>query len=292
MIGFLLVDKPANASSHDVIRHLRRVTGIRRIGHAGTLDPLATGLLVVAVGRAARLLEYAQGLSKRYRAVVRLGQSTLSYDAETAVVTKRPFAHITPRQIEEALANFRGDILQKPPAYSAIKRDGQPLYKLARKGVEVEVESRPVTIYTLSLLDIHLPDVVLDVQCSSGTYIRSLAHDLGEALGCGGHLTALRRTAVGAFTVEQAVPLAALTAETWHMHLLPLDTAVFHLPRLNVTSEETTCLLLGQTIPQSTQHTTGQIARVYSPDGRFLGIVTAVEAQWKPKKMFPDDSKD
>ncbi len=289
MIGFLLVDKPSGASSHDVIRQLRRVTGIRRIGHAGTLDPLATGLLVVAVGRAARLLEYAQGLPKRYRAVVRLGQSTLSYDAETEVVAERPFTHITPDQIEETLVNFRGDILQKPPAYSAIKRDGQPLYKLARKGIDVAVEPRPVTIYALTLLGMNLPDVVLDVQCSSGTYIRSLAHDLGEALGCGGHLTALRRTAVGDFLVEQAVPLGALTAENWQTHLLPLDTAVSHLPRFETTPEEAASLLLGQAIPQSTQLATGQIARAYSADGRFLGIVTAKEDQWKPKKMFPDE---
>jgi tRNA pseudouridine55 synthase len=289
MIGFLLIDKPANISSHDVIRHLRRVTGIRRIGHAGTLDPLATGLLVVAVGRAARLLEYAQGLPKRYRAVVRLGQSTLSYDAETEVVAERPFAHITPRQIEDALQSFRGDILQKPPAYSAIKRDGQPLYKLARKGQDVTVEPRPVTIYELSLLETRLPELVLDVQCGSGTYIRSLAHDLGELLGCGGHLTALRRTAVGDFSVEQAVPLAALSAETWQTHLLPLDTAVSHLPRLETTPEDTARLLLGQAIAQNTQHTAGQIARAYSADGRFLGIVTAEEEQWKPKKMFPHE---
>lgn len=289
MIGFLLIDKPANISSHDVIRQLRRVTGVRRIGHAGTLDPLATGLLVVAVGRAARLLEYAQGLPKRYRAVVRLGQSTLSYDAETEVVVERPFTHITPRQIEDALAHFRGDILQKPPAYSAIKRDGQPLYKLARKGEDVTVEPRPVTIYELSLLETRLPELVLDVQCGSGTYIRSLAHDLGEALGCGGHLTALRRTAVGDFWVDRAVPLAAFTAETWQTHLLPLDTAVSHLPRFETTPEEAASLLLGQAIPQSTQLATGQIARAYSADGRFLGIVTAKEDQWKPKKMFPHE---
>lgn len=285
--GILSVDKPTGITSHDVVGRLRRIAGTRRVGHAGTLDPIATGVLVLAIGRATRLLEYVQGQAKQYRATVRLGQTTATYDAEGEIEEERPFAHLTPAAIATALAPFRGTITQQPPAYSAIKQDGQPLYKLARKGIAVDVPTREVTIYDLTLVSVDLPDVVLDVHCSTGTYIRSLAHDLGAALGCGGHIVALRRTAIGAFAVAESVALDGLTADNWRSYLLPPDTAVAHLPRLDLTATAADQLLLGQLAPRLPAQPPDELVRAYAPDGGFIGIVNGVEDFWKPKKMFP-----
>jgi tRNA pseudouridine55 synthase len=198
--GVLCVDKPLGMTSHDVVGRTRRVAGLRRVGHAGTLDPLATGVLLLCLGRAARLIEYLVGHDKVYETTVRLGQTTATYDAEGEVLAERPFLHLTLSQIEAALEAFRGDIVQQPPIYSAIKQGGQPLYKLARQGkTEVARPYRPVTIHELTRLSWEPPHLSLRIACSSGTYIRSLGYDLGEALGCGGHLSALRRLAVGRF---------------------------------------------------------------------------------------------
>jgi tRNA pseudouridine55 synthase len=286
MEGLLNIDKPGGMTSHDVVDRLRRVSKVRRVGHAGTLDPLATGVLLVCVGRTTRLVEYLVGQSKTYVTTVRLGQTTNTYDAEGEVVQERPFTHITPTVIEQTLAQFRGTIQQIPPLYSAIKKDGQPLYKLARRGEIVEVPAREVTLYELELLSLALPDVELRVMCSSGTYIRSLAHDLGEALGCGGHVARLRRTAVGDFSIEDATPLADLTAENVAAKLLPGDTAVGHLPRLDLPSADITSLELGQFVACQPDQVPAELARVYGEAGRFVGIVTAVEGQWRPKKIF------
>ena len=284
--GVLNVEKPAGMTSHDVVNQLRRVTSIRRIGHAGTLDPLATGVLLLCVGRATRLVEYLVGQHKEYVATVRLGQVTDTYDAEGTVGEERPFAHITPIQFQQALDLFRGPIQQKPPIYSAIKQNGQPLYKLARQGLKVDVPLRNVTIYELELLDWALPEVRLRVVCSSGTYIRSLAHDMGQALGCGGHIAALRRTAVGEFTVATAVPLARLAAENWREHLLPMDTAVAHLPRLDLTAAEAEQLQNGQRLPRQPHQTPAPLTRAYDPAGQFVGVVVVNETHLKARKMF------
>ncbi|MBA3530322.1 MAG: tRNA pseudouridine(55) synthase TruB, partial [Ardenticatenales bacterium] len=193
--GLLIVDKPQGMTSHDVVARLRRVTRMKKIGHAGTLDPLATGVLVLALGKGTRTLEYLTGQDKVYEATVYLGQSTDSYDAEGEVLTRHEGALPEQSEVEAALDAFRGDIWQKPPIFSALKQGGEPLYKKARRGESVEIEARPVTIYNLVLTFWNPPEVGLYVHCSKGTYIRSLAHDLGVALGVGGHLKALRRTA-------------------------------------------------------------------------------------------------
>ncbi|MBK7893764.1 MAG: tRNA pseudouridine(55) synthase TruB [Anaerolineaceae bacterium] len=285
--GILCVNKPLGLTSHDVVGRVRRLAGLRRVGHAGTLDPLATGVLLLALGRAARLIEYLVGHDKVYETTVRLGQTTATYDAEGDVLEERPFLHLTLSQIEEALTPFRGDILQQPPIYSAIKQGGQPLYKLARQGkTDVERPYRPVTIHQLTLLSWEPPHLALRIGCSSGTYIRSLGYDLGEALGCGGHLSGLRRLAVGDFGLETAVPLDDLTPDNITAHLLPPDTAVRHLPRLNLPETAAADLLQGKPIAQ-TNEPSAELVRAYGPDGHFLGIVTAEGDQWRAHKMFP-----
>lgn len=284
--GILNIDKPGGMTSHDVIQRIRRLTRIRRVGHAGTLDPLATGVLLVCVGRAARLVEYLVGHDKVYETAVRLGQTTNTYDAEGEVVRERPFAHVTPGQIEQTLTQFRGSIQQKPPLYSAIKKEGRPLYKLARAGIKVDLPPRDVTVYALELLAVDLPQIRLHVACSSGTYVRSLAYDLGEALGCGGHVMELRRTAVDDFTVATAVPLDDLTETNWQDYLLASDTAVAHLPRLDLTAAETSQLQNGQRPPRPANQPPASLLRAYDPAGQFVGTITAHEEYLQARKIF------
>ena len=209
----LPVDKPGGLSSFGVIRRLRPLLGTRKIGHAGTLDPMATGLLVCLVGReATRLQDRFMGLPKIYTGTIRLGISTDSYDAEGEVTAERDASGVTDEQLGAARERFLGDITQRPPMHSAVKVGGERLYKKARRGEEIERAARPVTIYRFDLTERRGDAVDFVVECSKGTYVRSLAHDLGEALGVGAHLAALRRTAIGPFTVEEAWTLAGLEA--------------------------------------------------------------------------------
>lgn len=285
--GLLNIDKPAGITSHDVVARVRRVTGVRRVGHAGTLDPIATGVLLVGVGQATRLLEYLVGQPKTYEARLRLGQATNTYDTEGEITAERPFSHITSTQIATHLTPFRGQIEQQPPIYSAIKKDGQPLYKLARQGIEVDVPLRQVTIYALEMLAFAAPFVDLRVTCSAGTYIRSLAHDLGETLGCGAHLTGLRRTAIGDFGIETAVSLPDLTPDNLHDYLQPPDTAVSHFPPLILSREEAQQWQQGMRVtPQPDQPIDAELVRTYDENGRFLGISTAQAGHWQPKKVL------
>ncbi|GAB5552178.1 MAG: tRNA pseudouridine(55) synthase TruB [Saprospiraceae bacterium] len=206
----LLVDKPQDWTSFDVvnkIRHkIKRRLGVKKIkvGHAGTLDPMATGLLIICTGKATKTIDGYQGMPKTYTGTIRLGSTTPSFDAETPVDAQYPIDHITNEAIEAARQQFIGDLEQIPPVFSAIKVDGQPLYKKARKGIEVKVEPRPVSIYSFEVTRIDLPEVDFEVRCSKGTYIRSLAHDFGKALDSGAHLIALRRTAIGEYKVNDA----------------------------------------------------------------------------------------
>ncbi len=287
LTGILVVDKPIGLSSHDVVNHVRRLSGVRRIGHAGTLDPLATGVLLLCMGRAARLIEYLVGQDKTYETAVRLGQSTTTYDAEGELVAERPFAHLTRPEVETALEQFRGPIQQVPPLYSAIKQDGQPLYKRARQGQTVTVAARDVTVYALDLVDWQPPLLYLRLVCSSGFYVRALAHDLGEALGSGGYVAALRRTAVGPFTVHQATPLADITADSLPASLHPAARAVAHLPRLELSQTAVARLLIGQRLERQTDHPLHTLVSVYDEAGAFSGILRAEDGYWQPHKMFP-----
>jgi tRNA pseudouridine55 synthase len=288
--GILNVDKPLGITSHDVVSQVRRVAGTRRVGHGGTLDPLASGVLVVAVGVATRLLEYVVGQPKTYEAVVRLGQTSTTYDAEGALsppdAALEPLGALDNELLERVLDGFRGSIEQIPPMFSAVKREGQPLYKLARQGIEVTREARAVTIYDLTLVSWQPPDLKLRVSCSAGTYVRSLAHDLGQALGTGGYLAALRRMAVGTFVVDEAVQLERLNPATFAESLLPPDHAVTHLPRLDIDADMARRLRAGQGIPFSAGERPGEQARAYAPAGDFVGIVTATGGYWKPRKIF------
>ncbi|MBP9500540.1 MAG: tRNA pseudouridine(55) synthase TruB [Candidatus Promineofilum sp.] len=282
--GFIVIDKPVGPTSHDVVGRVRRLSGVRRVGHAGTLDPLASGVLLVGLGRATRFIEYLVGLPKVYETTIRLGVATTTYDAEGEIVSERPVA-LTLDEIAAALDAFRGPIRQRVPAFSAVKRDGQPLYKQARRGETPDLPERDVTIYELEMLAWESPDLTLRVAASSGTYIRSLAHDLGQALGPGGHITALRRTAVGEFTVAEAVTLDALTPDNVAGFLRPPELAVAHLPRATFNDEEEARLGNGRRVAAPGDVASGEAA-AFGPGGRFLGIVAVEEGEWRPRKMI------
>jgi tRNA pseudouridine55 synthase len=285
--GILIVDKPQGLTSHDVVARLRRLTRMKKIGHAGTLDPLATGVLVLALGKATRTLEYLTAHDKVYEAIVLLGESTDSYDAEGEVLTRHEGPLPDEQAIEAALDDFRGDIWQKPPLFSALKQGGEPLYKKARRGEQVEVEARPVTIYNLALTFWRAPDVGLYVHCSKGTYIRSLAHDLGAALGVGGHLKALRRTASGAFTLADAHDLAVLehaTAEEIAGLLLPVGAGLERIPALTVENDAIASLRHGQALPAPEGE---GLRRAVDAAGRLIALLRWREGRgWQPEKVF------
>lgn len=205
--GILLIDKPAGITSHDVVDHVRRRFGIRRVGHTGTLDPAATGLLILLLGHATRQARFFLESDKSYLATLSLGITTDTLDAQGQVLKTHPVGLLTPDQIESVCQRFRGEIEQLVPAYSAVQIQGRRSYALARAGIAIPPTHRKVIIHRLEILGIRLPEVDLEISCSKGTYIRSLCADIGEALGCGGHLKALRRTRIGSFSIEQAVKL-------------------------------------------------------------------------------------
>ena len=295
--GLILLDKPSGPTSHDMVYAVRRGSGEKRVGHAGTLDPLATGLLVMCLGPATRLSEYLAGKGKRYRAQARLGQSTTTYDSQGEVTATS--AAIPDRQaVEAALAEFRGAQQQVPPAFSAVKRGGQKAYELARRGEAVVLEPRSIVVHTLELVDWQPPDAVLELHCSAGTYVRSLAHDLGQRLGCGAHLTALRRTASGGLTVDQAVTLdvlqEAFARRDWRQYLLAADSALADWPAVHLTAEGAARVQRGQAVPMEPGFVAPdneQLGRAYNPDDRFIAVVRADPAAgvWRPDKVFALD---
>lgn len=281
--GLIVIDKPVGPTSHDVVARLRRLAGLRRVGHAGTLDPLASGVLLVCLGRATRFVEYLVGLDKVYETTIRLGQATTTYDAEGEVTAERPVT-VSEADILATLSAFRGIIHQRVPPYSAVKRGGRPLYERARRGEVIDLPEREVVISALDLPAFDPPLLTLRVICSSGTYIRSLAHDLGEALGCGGHVTALRRTAVGRFALADAAELDLLTPENIAGRLLPPEAAVAHLPQITFSDEDAIRLGHGLRVPAPQDTSAGDTA-AFGADGRFLGIVAADNGEWRARKM-------
>jgi tRNA pseudouridine55 synthase len=285
--GFLPVDKPLGLSSHHIVAKVRRGGQIKQVGHAGTLDPLATGLLIVCVGAATRLSEYVMGGQKTYLATVRLGQTTTTYDAEGEITAEHNTDHLTEAHVVAAVAGFQGQMQQVPPMYSAIKQNGQKLYDLARRGQDVERPPRQVWLET-TLLSCALPNLSLQVRCSAGTYIRSLAYDLGMALGVGGHLSSLRRTASGHF--NQLLPWETLTAAfadgQWQNHLISEQAALADWPSLFLDSEAATRVRHGLRLPRGNHSGDVSLARAYAPDGRFLAVLTAEGDLWQPHKVF------
>jgi tRNA pseudouridine55 synthase len=226
--GVLLVDKPGEHTSHDVVARLRRKLNMKRIGHAGTLDPMATGLMIVLIGKATKISQYLISLDKEYEGTVELGKVTDSQDADGEVLETRPVPPLTEAEVRAAMKGFLGDQYQTPPMYSAIKIDGVPLYKSARKGVEVEREPRFIRVMNFDLTHFELPRFDFRLRCSKGTYVRTIAHDLGQKLGCGGHLARLRRTATDKFNVTQALTLdqiEALSLSEIEKRLIPVHQA-------------------------------------------------------------------
>ncbi|WUP47427.1 tRNA pseudouridine(55) synthase TruB [Micromonospora globbae] len=280
--GLIVVDKPDGMTSHDVVARIRRLARTRRVGHGGTLDPMATGVLVIGVGRATRLLTYVIGAGKSYTATVRLGQATVTDDAEGDVIRTTPAGHLTDAAIRDALAALTGEIDQVPSAVSAIKINGQRAYKRVREGESVELPARRVTVSRLELLAVRRdePDVVdvdIDVTCSSGTYVRALARDAGLALGVGGHLTALRRTAVGGFTVGEAATLDELERRAPEVVTLPLAAAADRFfPRRDATAAEAAVLSHGG--PLDPAGIAGPYA-VFDPSGGLIAIVSEREGR-------------
>ncbi|MEU8183111.1 tRNA pseudouridine(55) synthase TruB [Micromonospora sp. NPDC049044] len=275
--GLIVVDKPGGMTSHDVVARIRRLARTRRVGHGGTLDPMATGVLVIGVGRATRLLTYVIGAGKSYTGTIRLGQSTVTDDAEGDVIATTPAGLVTDEAIRSALAGLSGEVDQVPSAVSAIKINGQRAYKRVRDGESVELPARRVTISRLAVLAIRRtePDVVdvdVDVTCSSGTYIRAIARDAGLALGVGGHLTALRRTAVGGFTLAEAATLDELEQRAPDVVNLPLDAAADRFfPRREATADEARVLAHGG--PLDPTGRAGPYA-VFGPAGGLIAIVS------------------
>jgi tRNA pseudouridine55 synthase len=241
MNGFIVVDKPVGLTSHDVVARVRRILKMKKVGHTGTLDPFATGVLPVALGEGTKGIPYLDEGVKEYRAVMKLGVATDTEDLEGSVISERPLDGMSETTIQDVLAGFIGTSSQIPPMFSALKQNGVPLYKLARKGEVVEREPRQITIYSLQINSIELPLVDFTVRSSRGTYVRSLARDMGERLGCGAHLTALRRTESGPFTLEQARTLEQLQDEAAagpeRVGIVSLNVALAHLPQLELTAD-------------------------------------------------------
>ena len=294
--GVLVIDKPLGLTSFDVVARVRRICGLKTVGHAGTLDPLATGVLPVCLGAATRLIEFLADASKAYRATVYLGAVSATYDGEGPISTTVSDPALLPDQatLAAALAAFRGPQTQLPPMHSAVQQGGKRLYELARAGIEVERTPRPITIYTLDLLDYQPPNATLHVECSKGTYIRSLAHDLGAALGCGAYLAGLIRTRHGPFTLDEAISLDALaaaqTAGRLSDVLRPPDLLVQSWPRLDLNATAARHLAQGKPLDHPPPRAEGDALRLraYGPDGRFLAVVywDAVKAIWHPAKVF------
>lgn len=271
--GLIVVAKAGGMTSHDVVARVRRIAGTRRVGHGGTLDPMATGVLIIGVGRATRLLTYVIGSTKEYAATIRLGQSTITDDAEGEVVATVPAGHLADERIRAGLARLTGEISQVPSAVSAIKINGKRSYARVRAGEEVTLAPRAVTVYRLDLLDLRrtgdVVDLDVEVSCSSGTYIRALARDLGADLGVGGHLTLLARTAVGGFTLAEAVSLDDLAAGNGEM--LPLAEAAGRLlPRRDASPDEAGVLAHGGPLPAIGIE--GPYA-VFGPAGDVIAVV-------------------
>jgi len=288
--GILNLDKPAGMTSHDVVARVRHLLGIRKVGHAGTLDPMATGVLLICLGQATRVAEYLMRSDKIYRAEIRLGVTTDTHDAEGQVI-KTAKVNVGEEEVREALASFVGQIEQVPPMYSALKREGIPLYRLARKGIVVERKPRTVKVHRIKLLDWSPPLVTIEVTCSPGTYIRALARDLGERLGCGAHLAALTRLASGRFTLDEAVSLDKLAEAAaqgrWQELLHPLDAALQDFPAVTLDEAAERRVRFGQQV--AIEHSGPEpFCRAYSTRGELVALLRydPQTGLWQPKKVF------
>ncbi len=284
MLGILLVDKPIGMTSHDVVNDIRRRFGTKRVGHAGTLDPLATGLLVVAVGPATRFLQYLPLEPKVYVAEICFGHSTPTYDAEGELSEARPLPNDLAAAIDGALDGFRGLIQQLPPMYSAVKVGGKPLYKFAREGKEQVREPRTVHIASFEILHVEGAVAEAKISCSGGTYIRSLANDLGDALGCGAYLKSLKRTGVGRFDLTQATPLSDARPEM----LISLREALPPMPLISLDAVQTANIREGRPIGQ-TDPPEGSLAGLLDPQGNVFSVARIIGNLLQPECVIPSE---
>jgi tRNA pseudouridine55 synthase len=288
--GVLVVDKPIGLTSHDVVQIIRRGTGIRRAGHTGTLDPRASGVLVVLIGPAVRLSEYVSASDKRYQATIRLGSSTDTYDAEGHIVATSSIDNLTEDGFVDMLQTFIGEIEQVPPPYSAVKVKGRKAYEMAREGEEVDLEPRTIRVYSLDILEWAPPEVVIDVYCSSGTYVRSLANDLGKALGVGAHLVGLRRTKSGRFTLRDAVAMRrlkeAFDAGDWYKYLIPAADALGDWAMVELDADQVELIRHGHRIPA--QPGAQGWVRGVSQQGDLVALleIDLTSNEWQPRKVF------
>lgn len=292
--GILNINKDVHMTSHDVVAKVRKLLKQKRVGHTGTLDPEASGVLPICVGQATRVAEYLSESGKAYRAIITFGTVTDTYDAEGTVLRTADTSQLTRAHIEAALPHFLGPQLQQPPRFSAIKINGQPAYKLARAGAEMTLEPRPVEMLSLEIVAWDAPHLTLDVACTKGTYIRSLAYDLGEYVHCGAYLTGLIRTRSGPFSLTDSITLAqladALEQATLPRYLFPADFALQNYPALHLDEQQTQRVIHGNAFhyDDSTLAPEANLGRVYGSAGQFLAIATwdATEHQWKPKKVL------
>ena len=299
--GFINLFKPPGITSMDALRRIKRITGQRqKVGHGGTMDPLARGVLPVCFGQATRLMDYVTGGLKRYRVEVALGVTTTTYDAEGEVVKTGDCQGLTEAMVEESLRPWIGLVKQTPPMYSAIKIDGKRLYKLARAGIEVEREARPVEIHDIKIMEFAPPKLVLEVECGRGTYMRSLAHDVGEALGCGGHVADLVRLLCGGFPAEESVTLEQLEdagdgPDGWRKNLFPVDWVLRGLKSVTLGQQAEEYLRHGQAVALGRPELDAgylEEYRAYNSEGVFLALVRYDRPanSWQPVKVFQTDS--
>ncbi|HLJ67983.1 MAG TPA: tRNA pseudouridine(55) synthase TruB [Chloroflexota bacterium] len=282
--GILAVDKPQGCTSHDVVARVRFATGQRQVGHAGTLDPLATGVLVIVLGRATRLASYLVDSTKVYCAEIVLGATTATDDAEAPLQSHAPIGNLTAADIDRCLWRFVGPLEQVPPAYAAVKIGGERMYRLARKGAAPAAPARHVTVYEIRWLDWQPPHLRVRISCSAGTYIRSLARDVGAALGCGGYLHALRRIESGGFRIDEAVPLAELSLERVREALAPADRAVLTWPAAVLDSTRLELVRDGRAVLLEAS-TTGNL-RLYDSFGRLVALARASGDVAQPFRVF------
>ena len=290
--GILLLDKPEGLTSNEALQTVKRLYKARKAGHTGSLDPLASGLLPICFGEATKISGFLLDADKHYRVRCKLGEKTTTADAEGEVIETRPVEGIDAAGLEAALEAFRGSIQQVPPMYSAVKHQGQRLYKLAREGVEVEREPRTVVIHALELLSFEPPFFDLDVRCSKGTYVRTLAEDIGEALGCGAHVTALRRLGVGPYddqgmvTLDELKTLAEEGLEALDARLLPIESALAQWPEVQLNEDATYYLRQGQAVLVPRAPTSGWV-RLYAAGGTFLGMGQILDdGRVAPKRLM------
>ena len=292
--GIINIDKPSGITSMDVVRKIRSASGVKKVGHGGTLDPLATGVIPVAIGKATRLLEYFLMSNKSYIAQIHFGKTTDTFDSEGEIISTKMDPPLDINVIEKTMNSFRGEIEQTPPPFSAIKKNGRRLYDLARRGLDTYIEPRNVTVNEIKIINYEPPILDLFIRCGKGFYVRSLANDLGKILGCGGYLNDLKRTSLGNFEISKSILLAkamsAIENGDTSKIVQPIETCVGNFERVNLSSEETTNIKNGQKIPYTLDYSIakGSLASAFSPKGDLAAIIMFEDKarEWKPVKVF------